>query len=172
MKFLSIEYILIIAAILSIFWLGYLQFWTAGWTPTPKNDIKLLIESLNVQDIDKIYELGCGDGRVLTSYAEHGQEVIGIEIDPIRYFISKIRAQISTNNNIKVIFGNYLNLDLSDADLVFVYLSEKANKQLEKKLSNELKGAQIISYTYKFPNLKEEKILKEGKRNIYIYTIQ
>lgn len=166
-------FLLILAIpLLILFWISYLQIWTAGWTPTWKKDAKKIIELADIEKEQKLFDLGCGDGRFLLLGAQEGAKCIGIEMDPIRYLISKIRTLLSKHRNqIKVRYGNFFNQDLSNADVVIIYLSDKANEKLKPKLENELKhGARVLSYTYDIPSWRAtEKI--NGKRDIYLFKI-
>ncbi|PTD93498.1 hypothetical protein C9439_07360 [archaeon SCG-AAA382B04] len=96
-----------------LFWISYFQIWTAGWTPTWKSDAQKIIELANIKEKETIFDLGCGDGRFLLLGAKEGAKTIGIEMDPIRYLISKTRSLLSKNRGkIEVRYGNFFNTQI------------------------------------------------------------
>ena len=126
----------------------------APYLPTHKKQIELALELLKLQPGESLYELGCGDGRVLRAAARKGYRAVGYEMNPLLYII----AVISTWRYRKVTsirFGNFWNADLSDADGVYVFLLDRFMSRLDEKLSKELKkGTRLTSYTFKIPGKK------------------
>ena len=127
---------------------------------------------------DVVYELGCGDAEfVLTAAEEFSTHSVGIEIDPIRYLISWVRAQMSrARKNIQIVRKDFKKVDLSEATLVYMYLVPDAMKRILPQLKNQLpKGARIISYRYKIPLDKTEKKIRLKKEQntdkIFLYII-
>ncbi|PTD93716.1 hypothetical protein C9439_06625 [archaeon SCG-AAA382B04] len=143
--------------------------WTIGWAPTTKGDAEKIIQLARIEEGDKLFDLGCGDGRFLLMGAKRGSEVTGIEIEPLRYLISKVRALLSKNRDkINVKYGNFFNLNLKEADVVILYLSPRVNEKLKPKLEKELtSGTVVISYQYKLPNWSPTKKIRE--KEIYHY---
>jgi tRNA A58 N-methylase Trm61 len=150
----------LLAAFIAYFFLsGFI--WGAGFQPTPKKDIDLAANLLKLREGMIVYDLGSGTGRILTELAKkYDVKCIGIEIDPLKVWLSRInifRIGKSIKHPIEVRQGDFLTQDLSDADIVYVFLSRGTNimNALELKLSRELKeGAQIVSYIHSFPNWK------------------
>ena len=107
---------------------------------------------------------------MITAAKEFGANGVGIEIDPLRYWISKMRIQKNgLTNRIKVVRKDFFKQNIKEADVVFVYLVPKALDKLLPKFKKELKtGARIISFVYeiKLPLKAEDK-----KHRIRLYTI-
>jgi len=120
---------------------------------------------------DLIYDLGSGGGLALITAAKlTGAKGIGVEIDPIRFFISKFRARMEGVSN-KVIFKrrDLFDQNLAQANVVFVYLVPKTLDRLIPKFKKELKkGTRIVSYHYEM-NLPLKN--KDAKNNIFLYII-
>lgn len=110
-------------------------------------DKKVVRESLKAAGLKKgdiFYDLGCGKGDVLIEAEKMGAKVFGCEISPYYYILAKIRT--SKHKNIKVIYQNIENINLSDANIVYCYLLPKFLEKLSPKFLKELElGCQIIS---------------------------
>jgi len=122
-----------------------------------------------------LYDLGAGDGRILIEGArEFGARCVGVEIDPERIVRLKERLA-ATKVEAKIIEEDLMQVDLSDADVVAIYLSDSVNARLAPKLSRELKpGARVVSLDYTLPGWKLEKetsVTSAGlSRQIYLYS--
>ncbi len=141
----------------------------APWWKTSKKVARKMIKLANITKKDVVYELGSGDSDAIITLSSVCAKGVGIEIDPLRYLISKIKVKLSKNNKkVKLIRGNFFKEDLSEATVVFVYLVPKTLDKLIPKLKKELKkGTKVVSYRYKM-NLKEVKRDEENKLYLYI----
>ena len=144
--------------------------WSPWWRTNRKTARRALsLAKLSKKDI--VYELGSGEGIVLiTAAKEFGARGVGIEIDPLRFYISELLVWKSgLRNKIKLKKGNFFELNISDASVVFVYLVPKTLKKLLPKFKKELrKGTKIVSYRYEI----DLRILKEDRKNkIRVYVI-
>ena len=123
---------------------------------------------------EKLFDLGAGDGRILIEAARSfGARCVGVEIDPERITRLKDRLR-STGVEAEVIEGDFMQLDLSEADVVTMYLSDSTNSKLAPKLARELKpGARIVSLDYVLPEWRHERevTVKNAAmtRKIYLY---
>lgn len=144
----------------------------APWWRTRDREIRESLKLAKVTKMDIVYDLGCGDGRVLILAAkEFGARGVGIEIDPLRYLIATLMIRIIRVNE-RVIFKrkNFFDEDLSPATVIFVYLVPKALNRLLPKFKKELKSeTRIVSYRYEI-NLPLKRYDKE--HNIRLYTIK
>ena len=119
---------------------------------------------------DVVYDLGCGDGTALIVAAkEFGAKGVGIEIDPVRYFIAKNRVNLNRlSSQIKIVKNNFFSVDISRASVIIVYLVPKALGRLMPKFKKELKkGTRIVSYRYEI-YLPLKKHDKENKIRLYV----
>ncbi len=158
-----------LSLLLSMFWPPDSPW--APWWRTNKKVARAMCKLAKIGKKDIVYDLGCGDGTALEIAAgEFGAQGVGIEIDPLRYLISKIRFKINgLNKKIKIIKNNFHSVNLSDASIVFVYLVPKALARLKRKLLKELKpGTLLVSFRYKInlPLVAYDKI-----NDIYLYEI-
>lgn len=142
----------------------------APWWRTNRKTARAICRLAKVGKKDLIYDLGSGDGTALiVAGKEFGAKGVGIEIDPLRFAVSKIRIWLNgLNSNIKIVRKNFHNTNISDASVIFVYLVPKALERLRPKFQKELKkGTRIVSFRYKI-NLPLKKFDKENDIRLYV----
>jgi cyclopropane fatty-acyl-phospholipid synthase-like methyltransferase len=142
----------------------------APWWRTSYKTARAICKLAKIKKGDLIYDLGSGDGAALiTAAKEFGANGVGIEIDPLRYWISKILIKRNgLSNRIKVIRGNFFQREIKNADVIFVYLVPKALEKLLPKFKKELKkGTRIVSFVYEI-NLPLRSYDKKNKIRLYV----
>jgi len=125
----------------------------APWVPTSRQVVYSMLAMAEVKSGEVVYDLGCGDGRVLITAARRfGARAVGVEVDVFRYLWSLIAVNImGLRKQVRVIRGNLFSVDLRDADVVFTYLLQDTNDRLKDKLRRELRpGTRIIANTFDF----------------------
>jgi predicted RNA methylase len=125
----------------------------------------------NVRPGELVYDLGSGDGRVLTMAARHfGARAVGIEIDPLRCVWSRIVILLmGLRAKARVVRGDLFDQDLAPADVVTCYLLQGTNDKLAEKLVEELRpGARVVSNTFTFPGLTLTG--EDRQHKLYLYT--
>ncbi|PIE85239.1 hypothetical protein CSA08_03215 [Candidatus Gracilibacteria bacterium] len=158
-----------------IFIIGVFSFFSlAPRVPTKNKDLKIISETINLKAGDKFLEIGCGTAKVSLFLSNKYPEsrIIGIELSPFLYIISKIKAYLKGNKNLKILYGNALKLNFSDYDKIYMFGIEKSLENIIKpKLELELKkGAFFYSYCFKMKGWKgKEEQIKKSKGNISIY---
>ncbi len=154
----------------------YAMLFGAPWVPTPSLAVAKMVEKAKLKKGDKVYDLGCGDGRLLFEASrKKGVQAIGYEISPLVYLIAVIRNLLN-GWKVKIYFKSYMREDLSEADVVFLYLLPKAFKRLVTKFKKELKkGSLVISYAFKIDELELVERIERNKEKgicpIWIYRI-
>jgi len=149
--------------------------WGAGFEPTRKKDIDVAAKLLGLREGMLVYDLGSGTGDVVIHLAKkYKVNCVGVEIEPLKAWISRLRISRSKELRelIKIKRGNFLNMDLSKAQAIYVFLSggTKIMKKLEEKLANEQLdnvNLRIASYVHSFPDLKEESA--SGEIRVYSF---
>jgi len=161
-----LDFLPLILIVVSIYWTRIVG---GPWVPSSMQMVNRMMEIAEVGPDDVIYDLGCGDGRmVLAAAMRYHARAVGIEIDPLRYlwcqFLITIMAQ---RKHIRIIFGNFFNKDLGEADVIMCYLMPDALMKLEKKLKLELRpGTRVVSNRFTFPTL--DKVRENGDITLYL----
>jgi SAM-dependent methyltransferase len=118
---------------------------------SPENAVEKMLEAAKLKPGETLYDLGCGDGRILVRAAKkYKVKAVGIEIS--RSLAEKAAQDVrkkGLEDQIKIIHGNFMNMDLSAANVVTLYLAPTANDKLRPNLERELKpNTRVVSYDY------------------------
>jgi 16S rRNA A1518/A1519 N6-dimethyltransferase RsmA/KsgA/DIM1 with predicted DNA glycosylase/AP lyase activity len=146
-----------------------------AFVQTPKSIVRQMLLLAGLRRGEILFDLGAGDGRILVEAArEFGARATGIEIDPER--VSRIRERLkSTGIKAGIIQADFMDVDLSSADVVAIYLSESVNAKLAPKLERELKAnARVVSLDYCLPGwVPEKELITKGAlpRKLYLYRV-
>ena len=144
----------------------------APWVPTSIVEIHKMLDLAEIGPDDKVYDLGCGDGRVIIVAARHyGSGAVGIEIDPLRYMWCQILITIlGLRDRVQIIFGDFFKKDLSNADVIICYLLPATNEKLESKFIQELQAnTRVVSHDFLFPRLQLQQ--QDDQYNLYLYHL-
>ncbi|RLE94243.1 MAG: hypothetical protein DRN04_04250 [Thermoprotei archaeon] len=149
------------------------------FVPTPEIVVRKMLELAKVKPGEIVYDLGCGDGRIIiTAAKDFGAYAVGIEIrkDLVEQCIRKVK-ELGLEDRVTIIYGNFFEVDISDADVVTLYLLTSVNEKLKTKFIKELKpSARIVSHDFEIvgwkPHLVKE--VKEDWRNhkVYLYLME
>jgi len=121
------------------------------FVPTPEEVVAAMLRMADVDQDDVLYDLGCGDGRiVITAAKELGCRGVGIEIDLTRIQESRINASnAGVSDRVEFLHMDLFEADISQATVVTLYLLSKVNRRLRPKLFQELKpGTRVISHDF------------------------
>ncbi len=147
----------------------------APFVQTPLEVAKKMLGLSQVKSGDVLYDLGCGDGRLIILAAKDlGAKSTGIELR--EDLVERARMEIKRLNledKVKVIQGNFFEVNISDADVITLYLTSSANERLRPKLEAELKpGVRVVSHDFKVPGWKPSAVYDELLgHTIYTYRI-
>src|SRR5665213_1201424 len=119
---LSALLILIVVVVFYSFTVGVA--FGAPYLPTLNAQRQTALELLDLKPGQTLYDLGCGDGRMLRAAAKVGLNAVGYEMSPILVLIARI-INWPYRKQVKVIMGNYWAADISRADGIFVFLLDK-----------------------------------------------
>jgi tRNA A58 N-methylase Trm61 len=126
------------------------------------------------------FDLGAGDGRaVIMAAKEFGARAVGVELreDLVKKALSAVYEQ-GLQDRVTIVNGDIFGVDLSSADVVFLYLTTSANEKVKPKLEAELKpGVRVVSHDYeivgwkplKVENFCENPTLGYPSHTIYLY---
>ncbi|MBP9718592.1 class I SAM-dependent methyltransferase [Candidatus Gracilibacteria bacterium] len=176
---MSLEFILILELVffILIFVPTMIAFISgAPWVPTPIARCKKMVELAKLKEGDKVYDLGCGDGRLVHLAAEdHKADAVGIELSPLVYAMARVR-NFFLNSKSKIVMRDFRRMDYGDAKVVFFYLLPATLKTLIPDFKKKLKpGTKLISYAFSIegwePIYIEPKNPAKNLSRILIYEI-
>ncbi|MDM8177680.1 MULTISPECIES: SAM-dependent methyltransferase [Olivibacter] len=136
--------------------------------------VEAMLQIAQVNKNDLIYDLGCGDGRiVITAAKEYGATGVGVDIDPNRIKEANRNAQKEgVSDKVQFLQQDLFDVDFSKASVVTLYLLPYVNLKLRPKLLEQLKpGTRIVSNEFDMGDWQPEKKIKVGESTIYFWTI-
>jgi SAM-dependent methyltransferase len=123
----------------------------ARYLPTPQPVVEAMIDLAQVSADDTVYDVGCGDGRVvITAARTRGAQGVGIDIESWCIAESRENARrAGVESLLTFVHGNALDVDLSPATVVMLYMPAAWNRLFLPKLRRELApSSRIVSYMY------------------------
>lgn len=150
---------LILSILLFIFVVFIIYSFTVGvvfgapYLPTLESQRRTALELLDLKPGQTLYDLGCGDGRMLRSAAQAGLNAVGYELSPILVLIARV-VNFRYRKQVKVIMGDYWRADWSQADGIFVFLLDKYMGKFDHRVEGLGKPIKVASYTFQIPDKK------------------
>ena len=145
------------------------------YVPTPQEVVDEMLKMANVGKDDVVYDLGCGDGRlVITAVKKFGaKRGVGVDIDPQRIKESNENAQAAgVADRVKFMVQDLFTADFKEATVVTLYLLPDVNLRLRPKLWSDLKpGTRVVSHAFDMGDWQPEKTTSVEGRTIYFWTI-
>jgi ubiquinone/menaquinone biosynthesis C-methylase UbiE len=144
------------------------------YVPSPNPVVEGMLKLAGVKAGDTVYDLGCGDGRiVITAAKTYGANGVGVDINPERIEEARANARSAkVEDKVKFEENDLFKANIANATVVTLYLLPDVNVRLKPKLLKELKpGTRIVSHSFDMGDWKPEKDeLIEG-RHIYLWTV-
>ena len=148
------------------------------FVPSPHDVVEKMLSIADPKPDELLIDLGSGDGRIVISAArDYKCRSLGVEIDDVLIDHSVRKIQRLGLKEVEIVKADLYRYDLSNADIVTLYLLPDTLKTLKPKLLNLKKGARIICHDYKIPGLEPDEFYivksKTTGRNhlIYLYEI-
>ena len=143
------------------------------YVPTRQSVVDAMLKVTNVKAGDVVYDLGCGDGRIVVTAAKLGARGVGIDIDPKR--VAEANENVKTNgvgDRVRILNQDLFATDLSEATVVTLYLLPSLNLKLRPILWRTLKpGTRIVSHDFDMGDWKPEQTLSVDGATVYYWTI-
>jgi cyclopropane fatty-acyl-phospholipid synthase-like methyltransferase len=141
---------------------------------TPPEVIHEMFRLAGVKKGDVLYDLGCGDGRIVLAAAQKfGIRAVGIDIDPQRIKEAEENARkTGMAGKVKFRQEDLFEADFKEATVVTLYLLENLNEKLRPKLLADLKpGTRIVSHAFGMGSWPPEKTSEVEGRMVYMWTV-
>lgn len=134
-----------------------------------------MLELAHVNEKDIVFDLGCGDGRILMTAVQEfrAKKAVGYEMrdDLYNNIIVKIQQE-RLEDRVQVFNDDLLNADISDATVITLYLTTSGNSRLKPKLSTEAhQGVKVVSHDFDIVGWEYTKRENFGGHTLYLYTI-
>lgn len=136
----------------------------APFVPTPMEVVDKMLEMAELKFSDVLYDLGCGDGRIIiTAARKYGCHGVGIDIDPQRIRESRQSAKrAGVQKIVEFREADAMKVDISRATVVSLYLLPESNALLRPKFESELRpGTNVVSHNYHIPGWEAKQVRAE-----------
>ncbi len=144
------------------------------YDPSTTGHTEAMLKLAGITKKDIVYDLGCGDGRVvITAAKEYGARGVGIDIDPVRIKESTANAkEAGVTKLVKFRNEDLFEADIHEATVVMLYLWPSVNLKLRPKLLKELKpGTRVVSNLHDMGDWAPDKKIEADGHPIYLWTV-
>jgi SAM-dependent methyltransferase len=150
----------------------------AVFVPSPQDVVERMLELAEIKKTDVVYDLGCGDGRiVVTAARNYGCRAVGVDID--KECVKLAQENVLKNKvgeQVTIKHEDIFHIDVSQADVVMLYLLPNVNEKLIPRLQSMKPGARIVSHSFPIPGIKPDKVTRyvstedDLSRPLYLFT--
>ena len=130
------------------------------FVPTPPEVLERMLEVARITEKDVVYDLGCGDGRIVLAAArKYKCKATGYDIDPQRIKeceANKAKEAKEVQKRVTFARADVLKLDLSGASVVMLYMSRELNEKLIPALKKLKAGSRVVAHNYPIPGVRPD----------------
>jgi SAM-dependent methyltransferase len=144
------------------------------YVPTPQPVVDKMLEMAQVKDGDVVYDLGCGDGRIIVTAAkQHGAKGIGVDIDPERIKECHENAKAAgVEDKVKFIQQDLFTMEFKDANVLAMYLLPSVNVKLRPKILSDMKpGSRVVSHSFDMDDWQPDDVQEVESSTIYYWVV-
>ncbi|MGD1907203.1 MAG: SAM-dependent methyltransferase [Leptolyngbyaceae cyanobacterium] len=148
-----------------------------AFIPTPDDAIAAMLDLAQVRADDVVYDLGCGDGRLLIQAAKLGARGVGIDIDPVRIAeAQRLVFEAGVSDRLQFEQGNLYESHFEAATVVMLYLLPHLNVRLLPRLRSQLRpGSRIVSHQFDMEGWEPDRVVKlipsEEDSTLYLWVV-
>jgi SAM-dependent methyltransferase len=143
------------------------------YEPSPPEVVRAMLDVAAVGPGDVVYDLGCGDGRLVVEAAKRGARGVGVDIDPARVREARANARAAgVEDRVENREGDLFETDVSAATVVMLFLQPELNLRLRPRLLAQLApGARVVSHWHDMGDWKPDRTVPVLGRNVHLWTI-
>jgi SAM-dependent methyltransferase len=144
------------------------------YVPTPQEVVVAMLHAAQVGPADVLYDLGCGDGRIVVTAAQQfGAQATGVDLDPARLSEAQANARrAGVTDRVRFLQQDLFATELRDATVVTLYLLPAVNLQLRPRLLRDLRpGARVVSHAFDMGEWPPDQVLQVSRRTIYLWVV-
>jgi SAM-dependent methyltransferase len=148
------------------------------WVATDLAVVHAMLEAANVKPGDVVYDLGCGDGRIVIAAARRfGARGVGVDLDPERIREARMNAALArVGDRVTFVEQDLFATDVRPATVVALYLSPEVNLRVRAKLLRELRpGTRVVSHQFDMGDWLPERTIEvpgfPGSRRVFLWRI-
>jgi cyclopropane fatty-acyl-phospholipid synthase-like methyltransferase len=146
----------------------------APYVTTPPPVVDAMLELAGTRKNDVVYDLGCGDGRIVIAAAKHyGARGVGVDVDPERILEARENAKREgVDSLVRFTAQNVFDMDFREATLVTMYLLPDMHRKLSPRFQRDLKpGARIVTHTFDLGDWKPHQSRNINGEQIFLWRV-
>jgi ribosomal protein L11 methylase PrmA len=135
--------------------------------------VEAMLDLAKVGPGDVVYDLGCGDGRIVIAAARRGARGVGVDIDPARVREARANARAAgVEDRVEIREEDLHRTNVGDATVVMLFLQPETNLQLRPRLLAELRpGARVVSHWHDMGDWQPDAQVRVSSRDVYLWTV-
>jgi len=144
------------------------------YVPTPPEVVERMLQIAEVKPESFVMDVGCGDGRMVVTAAEKfGARGLGVDINPVRIDEATANAQrAGVQDKVEFRVGDLFKADLSQADVLAIYLLNDVNLRLRPRILETMKpGARVVSHAFHMAEWNPDHHETVDGRNVYMWVV-
>ena len=143
------------------------------YVPTPEEVVNRMVELAEVTEKDRVVDLGCGDGRMVVAAAKAGAAGLGVDINPARIKEANANAkEAGVTDKVEFRIGNLFEQDISDRDVILMYLLTDINLRLRPKILETMKpGSRVVSHAFSMGEWQPDVRETVANRTVYFWVV-
>jgi len=145
------------------------------YVPTKNQQINLFLQAANLKKGQLVYDLGCGDGRIVRQAAiQYQVKGVGFDVNILLLFYARLMAKLQHLSQVDFVRQNLLTVDLHQADVVYIFLMPSLIKKLVAKFKQEMKkNSLLISHGFAVEGLEDKliRIIQQKPFPTYFYRL-
>jgi SAM-dependent methyltransferase len=143
------------------------------YEPTPPEVVDAMIRLAGIREGDVVYDLGCGDGRIVVAAAKAGARAVGVDLDPQRIREARANAVAAgVESRVELRVGDLFETDVSSATVVMLFLWPEVNLRLRPRLLAQLRpGARVVSHWHDMGEWKPTETVRVSGRPLHLWVV-
>ncbi|WP_242355705.1 MULTISPECIES: cyclopropane-fatty-acyl-phospholipid synthase family protein [unclassified Anaeromyxobacter] len=143
------------------------------YEPSAPEVVDRMLALADVRAGDVVYDLGCGDGRIVIAAAKRGARAVGVDLDPQRIREARENARAAgVEEKVELREGDLFETDLGPATVVMLYLWPEVNLRLRPKLLRELRpGTRVVSHAHDMGDWEPQRTAVAGGARVFLWII-
>jgi len=149
-------------------------FGDVPYVPTPQHVVDAMLDLAEVEKGDIVYDLGCGDGRIVISAArDRGARGVGVDLNPKRIAEANENArEAKVTDRVRFVENDLFKAEIGEATVVTLYLLTSVNNKLKPRLLSELKpGTRVVSHRFSMGEWEPDRQTEVEGRPIYLWRV-
>lgn len=150
------------------------RYLAVPFVPTEEETVEAMLSLAGVGPGDRLYDLGCGDGRIVIAAArDRDARGVGVDVDPLRIADAvEFAGWAGVEHLVEFREEDLFSVDLRAATVVSLYLLQSINVQLRPRLLSQLRpGARIVSHAFDMGDWPADERVRVADGYIYKWTV-